>query len=720
MKLSIDVATFIGRLPIGKQGENLTTQVVFDCANWLGELTGGTLSIVHQRPTDTDGYPCANYETTDTTLTWDVNETDLAFCGTGQLELRYTIGDRIAKSRTFITQILKALTPMETPPEAYEPYIDRVIDAATREMENMTATAEAHESSTTLPSATIEVTRVDDDHTNLHFIFNLVKGMGVDIHSANVYEDATKPSPFVEVVPYAATPAMELVDINFYNIKGADGQDGLPGMTPSFSIGTVTTGEPGTPASAEVTGTDANPVLNLTIPQGADGDATIDDAAGSGDLTDTWSADRLDEITGYKKGSIAASSFSSGKYINFNSCGVGSNWTNCISTGTGGYTASAIDVSAFKGGSMTLTGNNIGATSARAFGFCDANNIVSSVYAEMLIPYDATLGKYSITIPIDNDYFFYSANTFNQSVSITMKKKNFCNAAEVKNVIYNDTVYVSPTGDDTASGTASNPLATLQKAVNTGASLIKVYPGTYAPFQIFRRKHPLTIMLANMPAYSTSQLVLPKIVVSDPTKNYGILVQDSTEVRLFDIEVQNVKAHLFQIQDVDYIECNRCIAHDNSAASSCGFKITNANGIFRDCIAYNVILDGFNIHGYGNTEFINCKAYSCGDDGISHHDGTTGLINGGEFYSCGKGGVASPTYGSNVDICNVYIHDNVYGIYAVAGSDHPEGCKTNISNCASKNNSSYDIFLSNTQANGWNNIYDTKTLISGATFTELT
>ena len=233
MRLSIDVATFIGRLPIGKQGENLTTQVVFDCANWLGELTGGTLSIVHQRPTDTDGYPCGNYETTATTLTWDVNETDLAFCGTGQLELRYTIGDRIAKSRTFITQILKALTPMETPPEAYEPYIDRVIDAATQEMEKMTATAEAHNASSTLPSVTIEVTRVDDDHTNLNFIFDLVKGMGVDIHSANVYEDATKPSPFVEVVPYAATPAMELVDINFYNIKGEQGE-------PGDSIGTVT------------------------------------------------------------------------------------------------------------------------------------------------------------------------------------------------------------------------------------------------------------------------------------------------------------------------------------------------------------------------------------------------------------------------------------------------------------------------------------------------
>lgn len=50
--------------------------------------------------------------------------------------------------------------------------------------------------------------------------------------------------------------------------KGDDGEPGEKGKTPIFSIGTVTTGEAGSSASASITGTDENPILNLVIPKG--------------------------------------------------------------------------------------------------------------------------------------------------------------------------------------------------------------------------------------------------------------------------------------------------------------------------------------------------------------------------------------------------------------------------------------------------------------------
>ena len=53
--------------------------------------------------------------------------------------------------------------------------------------------------------------------------------------------------------------------------KGDKGNKGDTGATPAFSIGTVTTGAAGTDAAATITGTAAAPVLNLTIPKGADG-----------------------------------------------------------------------------------------------------------------------------------------------------------------------------------------------------------------------------------------------------------------------------------------------------------------------------------------------------------------------------------------------------------------------------------------------------------------
>ena len=54
---------------------------------------------------------------------------------------------------------------------------------------------------------------------------------------------------------------------------GPTGPAGVDGETPTLTIGTVTTGDPGTDAAASITGTAPNFVLNLTIPQGPTGPA---------------------------------------------------------------------------------------------------------------------------------------------------------------------------------------------------------------------------------------------------------------------------------------------------------------------------------------------------------------------------------------------------------------------------------------------------------------
>lgn len=52
---------------------------------------------------------------------------------------------------------------------------------------------------------------------------------------------------------------------------GPTGPQGESGETPVITIGTVTTGDPGTQATANISGTAPNFVLNLTIPQGPTG-----------------------------------------------------------------------------------------------------------------------------------------------------------------------------------------------------------------------------------------------------------------------------------------------------------------------------------------------------------------------------------------------------------------------------------------------------------------
>lgn len=59
--------------------------------------------------------------------------------------------------------------------------------------------------------------------------------------------------------------------------KGVKGDTGETGATPNFSIGEVDTLEPNESATATITGTAENPVLNLGIPKGDTGEVSLED-----------------------------------------------------------------------------------------------------------------------------------------------------------------------------------------------------------------------------------------------------------------------------------------------------------------------------------------------------------------------------------------------------------------------------------------------------------
>lgn len=62
--------------------------------------------------------------------------------------------------------------------------------------------------------------------------------------------------------------------------QGQQGPKGDTGATPGITIGTVTTGAPGTEAAATMTGTPEAPVLSLTIPRGMPGEGNVSSVAG--------------------------------------------------------------------------------------------------------------------------------------------------------------------------------------------------------------------------------------------------------------------------------------------------------------------------------------------------------------------------------------------------------------------------------------------------------
>ena len=67
--------------------------------------------------------------------------------------------------------------------------------------------------------------------------------------------------------------------------KGDTGAKGADGVTPTFEVGTVSTGAAGSTATVTITGTAPNYVLNFTIPKGDKGDAGEAGSGGDVDLT---------------------------------------------------------------------------------------------------------------------------------------------------------------------------------------------------------------------------------------------------------------------------------------------------------------------------------------------------------------------------------------------------------------------------------------------------
>lgn len=116
-------------LTLGREGENLARQVVFDISEWRASYGDGTVNLIAQRYGDAEPYPCT--VTVDgSSVTWKVMAADTARKGYGKCELRYTVGDALVKSETWNTYTADALgTPAPEPPEPQKAWVDKVLAA---------------------------------------------------------------------------------------------------------------------------------------------------------------------------------------------------------------------------------------------------------------------------------------------------------------------------------------------------------------------------------------------------------------------------------------------------------------------------------------------------------------------------------------------------------------------------------------------------------------
>lgn len=117
---------------LGRRGENLALEIVFDISEWVTAYGDGTAQLLHKRYGDKSYYPVTVTQDGDQ-VSWAVTNADTAVSGTGMYELRYSTGEVLAKAKLGFTKTQESADGFtEEPPEAQQDWVDQVLDAAAK------------------------------------------------------------------------------------------------------------------------------------------------------------------------------------------------------------------------------------------------------------------------------------------------------------------------------------------------------------------------------------------------------------------------------------------------------------------------------------------------------------------------------------------------------------------------------------------------------------
>lgn len=248
----------------------------------------------------------------------------------------------------------------------------------------------------------------------------------------------------------------------------------------------------------------------------------------------------------------------------------------------------------------------------------------------------------------------------------------------------NQPVYVDTAGNDlTGDGSASSPFATVSRALEVSNHII-IEAGTYTDNISISDRDNVVIMSDPIKANNDDTVTISSntfhVLMAHNCNNLvidGIIFDGATNDVVTIYQCNNVK-----IQNCEF----------NNSSTLNGLNLAQSDAVVYSSKANGNHNDGFNMHYYGNTVFIDCSADSNGADGISHHEECTGAVIGGYWTNNGKAGISTPTYGATVNISDAICAANVYGMQCFGGDDMVENSKEiKVSNVLFLNNSSYGI-----------------------------
>ena len=251
---------------LGRMGENLATRVIFDVSEWLADWPGAALSVIMNRPEDTESYPVsgANLELDGNWLYWTITSAETAQRGRAMFELEAVENEVVVKSQMYSGMILDALDGSGDAPEPIEAWREEFIRL---ERQAQQAAQDAEDARDAVLGMSTEAETLPAGSAATASYADGVLTLGIPRGEQGQRGADGAPGPQGEPGPQGAPGAP--------GTPGAPGEPGEDGVSPTVTVADITGGHRVTITDAE--GTRSFDVLNgAPGPEGPQGEPGAD------------------------------------------------------------------------------------------------------------------------------------------------------------------------------------------------------------------------------------------------------------------------------------------------------------------------------------------------------------------------------------------------------------------------------------------------------------
>ena len=271
---------------LGFRQEHDYTEIVYTLpSDWEG-----VVEAFIKKPGATASVPLTGVTQTDGTVSFTLTRADLIEAGRGALEYMCTMNGVVAKSKVFPVIIAADIISESTDrPDEWESWIDELTalaaqvrtDALSAAAAATSASGSAADASQSASGAAQSAQGASEMAESASESAQSASESAADAEEAkntilNMTATATTlPEGSKATVDYSNGVMAFGIPKGDTGERGAKGDTGETGATPNLSIGTVETLAPDEDATATITGTAENPVLNLGLPKGDTGEVSL-------------------------------------------------------------------------------------------------------------------------------------------------------------------------------------------------------------------------------------------------------------------------------------------------------------------------------------------------------------------------------------------------------------------------------------------------------------